>query len=460
MKTNDLNPKERRLYYNDSDIFNTRPPKTPERFKIKNIISSKLLTKNSYNNISTELPIHKNNQGNQSYNYYNQTDHVNDCMRSMTPIPSFMSKYKKYKTIGDLKKMSKKLQLDQSYEYNYNDNNNIYKNNINNAKKRNIILGNEPINYYSEYNHMQDYATKIMLKKTINNAKLLNKSVDMPQKFIPLSKKYNKRNTTKDMFIKNSINYDLNKSNDNINLNSNNINHYKSNIFFDKEKDEINEELDKIENDKIIQRKKEQLRNKEREKEKEKYYDTFVRKRKTNFLYEDLNIKKNGNLEENRKFNRDGNYPLQYANYKTQKEFKIKSLDDEYNAKNRRLYNGLSEMERNTDKYIVLGISKNDKFDSREIKKIFLKNGIHMFGEQTFSSYIENGKKGKFVFNIRKDLKDKDYNEKFKKVQNYLMKKQGIVFDIDNRRINYNKKKTDIAPTFTLNKEKKTFKHK
>ena len=106
-------------------------------------------------------------------------------------------------------------------------------------------------------------------------------------------------------------------------------------------------------------------------------------------------------------------------------------------------------MERNTDKYVVLDISKNDKFDSLEIKNLFSKNGIHMFGEQTFNSYIENGKKGKFVFNIRKDLKDKDYNAKLKKVQNILMKKQGIVFNLDNRKINYNKKiRNDITPTF------------
>ena len=139
----------------------------------------------------------------------------------------------------------------------------------------------------------------------------------------------------------------------------------------------------------------------------------------------------------------------------------MKSIDDEYNAKIRRLYYGITEMERNTDKYVVLDISRNDKFDSLEIKNLFSKNGIHMFGEQTFNSYIENGKKGKFVFNIRKDLKDKDYNTKLKKVQNILMKKQGIVFNIDNRKINYNKKiRNDIVPTFVPFRGIKQNKHK
>ena len=50
-------------------------------------------------------------------------------------------------------------------------------------------------------------------------------------------------------------------------------------------------------------------------------------------------------------------------------------------------------MGRNTDKYVELDISKNEKFDSMEIKNLFSKNGIHMFGEQTFNSYIENNRK-------------------------------------------------------------------
>ena len=111
-------------------------------------------------------------------------------------------------------------------------------------------------------------------------------------------------------------------------------------------------------------------------------------------------------------------------------------------------------MERNTDKYIVLGIDKNHKFDAIEIKNLFAKNGIHMFGEQTYTSYIENGKKGKFIFNIRKDLNDQNFNEKFEKIKNIISKKQGIEFNIDNRKITYNKKRRkDIVPTDVQKKE-------
>ena len=124
------------------------------------------------------------------------------------------------------------------------------------------------------------------------------------------------------------------------------------------------------------------------------------------------------------------------------------------NSNNKKLYYGLTEMERNTDKFIVMGISKNNKFDPREIKNLFAKNGIHMFGEQTYSSYIENGKKGKFVFNIRRDVKDQEYPEKMKKIQDILFKKQGITFNIDNRKMNYNKKRrNDISPYIPTKKE-------
>ena len=70
-----------------------------------------------------------------------------------------------------------------------------------------------------------------------------------------------------------------------------------------------------------------------------------------------------------------------------------------------------------------------------------------MFGDQTFTSYIENGQKGKFIFSIRKDLTDKNYEEKLNNIKNILLKKQGIEFKIDNRKIIYNKKKRkDISP--------------
>ena len=76
-----------------------------------------------------------------------------------------MAKYQRYKTTQNLKNDSKKLQFDKSYEYNYDENNNVYKTISLQGKKGYLILGNEPTNFSSEYNSMQDFAKKVMLKK-------------------------------------------------------------------------------------------------------------------------------------------------------------------------------------------------------------------------------------------------------------------------------------------------------
>ena len=212
-----------------------------------------------------------------------------------------------------------------------------------------------------------------------------------------------------------------------------------------------NEKLDRYSDYNKIRRRYEKLNNNKIS--KNKLHSNIIRK-KTNFYFEERPDKIPHNTEELKQFFRDGNFPLPYSNYKPHKEIILSSLDDIYNSKNKKLYQGLTEMERNIDKFIILGIDKNNKFDEFEIKNLFAKNGLHMFGEQTYGSYIENGKKGKFVFNIRKDLKDRNYNEKMKKIQNILYKKQGIKFNIDNRRMNYNKKRRkDISPIPFKNKK-------
>ena len=467
MKINELNIKERNQFYNDSDIFNTRPQKTPEKFRYKGFMLHPRLN-NFHDNLNSNSKLQSHKINKERY-YKNKKDHIKEvCLISNTPYPYSMTDYKKYKTIGNLKKDSKKLQLDKSCEYNFEYNNNIYKNISLHGKKGTLILGNEPPNFSSEYHSMQNYAEKMMLKKKINREKMssdqLNKSVDIPHKFLSLRRKnYKKNHLTKYLFTKNTIDSSLNKSTDDIifsseyPLKANKLNYYKSNIFFDKEKEKTIETFDKIVNENKALKKQEKIKNLE----KIKSHEPSNKKGKKNFLYDDLNKITIQNEEIGQKFNREGNFPPKYANFKPTKEIKIKSLDDIYNSKNKRLYKGLSDLDRNTDKYEILDITNNDKFDSLEIKNMFSKNGIHMFGALTFSSYIENGKKGKFVFNIRKDLKDKDFNNKLKKVQNILMKKQGIIFNIDNRKLNYNKKiRTDITPTLVPFRGIKTDKYK
>jgi hypothetical protein len=112
---------------------------------------------------------------------------------------------------------------------------------------------------------------------------------------------------------------------------------------------------------------------------------------------------------------------------------------------------------------------KNKSNNKNELKKKDISTPNYMIklkrnfinSKNNFNSYIENGKRGKFVFNIKKDLRDKDYNQKLKKVQNILMKKQGVVFNLDNRKLNYNKKiRTDITPALVPFKDLKSKKFK
>ena len=449
MKINDLNIFQKSHYYKDSDIFNLKPPKSPDKFNIKRISI----------NLDDDINNRYNNLNGEKY-YVNKKDHVNDCLRYKNWMDNYEDKYKMYKTVDHLRKESKKIQLDKSYDdYKYMDHNKMYISIRLNHKKGNLSLGDYMGNFCSEYNSMNGYMNKMILKNKVGKNKIfrLNKSMDIPHKFKSLkSQNYKRRSYINELFTQNTADLDLNKSTDNILMNNNNkekkkknmminkLKFYKSNIFFDKNKAKANEELSKYIEDNKNEKKNEKLRLKKLQKEKS--HPNIIRK-KQNYFFEERPKKQPKNIEELKQFLRDGNFPLPYSNYKPVKNIKISSIDDVTNSKNKKLYNGVSEKERNTEKFIVLGIANNNKFDAREIKNLFANNGIHMFGDQTYNSYIENGKKGKFVFSIRKDLNDKNYNQKMEKIQNILLKKQGITFNIDNRKMNYNKKvRKDISP--------------
>ena len=94
----------------------------------------------------------------------------------------------------------------------------------------------------------------------------LNKSVDIPHKFLSLRRKnYKKNHLTKYLFTKNTIDSSLNKSTDDIifsseyPLKANKLNYYKSNIFFDKEKEKTIETFDKIVNENKALKKQEKI---------------------------------------------------------------------------------------------------------------------------------------------------------------------------------------------------------
>ncbi len=157
-------------------------------------------------------------------------------------MKSYIDRYKKYKTVENLREESKKIQMDKSYDFNYEQNNILYKNIRQKHRNGTVSLGNSTTNFRSEYSRMQDFANKYMLKKKLEKDKsdILNKSMDIPYKFKPLKRiNFKRRSHINELFTPNSIDIDINKSTDNIKLkkNKNTLDFYKSNIFFDKEKE-------------------------------------------------------------------------------------------------------------------------------------------------------------------------------------------------------------------------------
>ena len=63
MKISYLDLVERSHYYNDSDIFNAKSPKTPERFKYKKYLPITALNSSKYKTISND------NNPIQTFNY-------------------------------------------------------------------------------------------------------------------------------------------------------------------------------------------------------------------------------------------------------------------------------------------------------------------------------------------------------------------------------------------------------
>ena len=95
MKLNDLNIYEKSHYYKNSDIFNLKSPRTPEKFKSK-LISLKLEKIDDTNNYQTLY--------NKDKYYLNKKDHINECLRDKKWMKSYIDRYKKYKKLENLKK--------------------------------------------------------------------------------------------------------------------------------------------------------------------------------------------------------------------------------------------------------------------------------------------------------------------------------------------------------------------
>ena len=79
---------------------------------------------------------------------------------------------------------------------------------------------------------------------------------------------------------------------------------------------------------------------------------------------------------------------------------------------------------------------ENDNFNkvnSKKLKNIFYKEGIHIYNFKEEGNEIA-GNNGKFIFQIRKGNRDEDFADKLKKVNNYLKNN-----DMKLQKVNYNR---------------------
>ena len=89
-------------------------------------------------------------------------------------------------------------------------------------------------------------------------------------------------------------------------------------------------------------------------------------------------------------------------------------------------YIGITENEREEDNFEINNINQTSKFNMNEVKKEFRNNGFHIYGDKVNIEFFNGKERGQAKFSIRKDINDKDYDFKIKKVESILEKQQGI----------------------------------
>ncbi len=99
---------------------------------------------------------------------------------------------------------------------------------------------------------------------------------------------------------------------------------------------------------------------------------------------------------------------------------------DNLMVKRHEKYIGITENQRESDNFEINNINFNSGFNMNDIKKEFRNNGFHIYGDKINCEFFNGKERGQAKFSIRKDVNDKDYEKKIKKVEEILEKKQGI----------------------------------
>ena len=161
---------------------------------------------------------------------------------------------------------------------------------------------------------------------------------------------------------------------------------------------------------------------------------------KTNNKMNNLNAK-----ERNLYFNK-GSFPSKFSDYKhDKKDDDLNKSMDNLMVKRHEKYIGITENQRESDNFEINNINFNSGFNMNDIKKEFRNNGFHIYGDKINCEFFNGKERGQAKFSIRKDINDKDYEKKIKKVEEKLEKQQGIkiskIKESNDKNLNNNKNK-------------------
>ena len=395
-----MNETQKMIYNNSSDIFNLKPPKTINNFQKENFIKKPIIRIEKKN---------KNlEQGKRltplRFKYNKNEDHLDYLKTEKSPFQNLNKSFiiKRKNNIIDDKDEDRKEDYLKIKEKN---------------ARNNFKLGDDKTYFKTTNNINQELIQKryqkmkkeqkLKPKEEIDNKNLTYRKI----KPAPLTQK----NTA-------GTKFDINSSK------KTNFQYFKSNIFHDPKKDifnktfqpKLNNEKEKKNNIKIPI-KKEKIKNQDPLIPKKLDWTDKVDFIKTNNKMNNLNAK-----ERNLYFNK-GSFPSKFSDYKhDKKDDDLNKSMDNLMVKRHEKYIGITEKQRESDNFEINNINFNSGFNMNDIKKEFRNNGFHIYGDKINCEFFNGKERGQAKFSIRKDVNDKDYEKKIKKVEEILEKKQGI----------------------------------
>lgn len=387
-------------YYNQSDIFNTKP--LPDKKTIQAKIDKK---QNKYNFPNRQLidnnkVINENPQPHQTFKKLRSAQQTNNNkpIRQSVKTPEPIRHEQKIK--DDLAEVV----LDTSAEARKE-----FKKNINRIHHDEVVLGTDEANYTTSNSAAQDYA-----KKQLKKARMINSKSPDISKNIPKTTR-NVRKKDLHFMISNTTGHKFDQDGGAM---VNKVNFQKSNIFNDPEKEKKNKTL--VPN---ISKKEEKTPTtpvKRKIENDEVCPSVDWRYNRTDILLKRNKTSEFKNARERKLHDNKGAFPCKYDDYTPKERTSIKrekSSDDAH-------FKHIGE--RPADDFIIENIAENSKFDMEMIKKTYRKNGLHIFGERTDPLFMNGRVKGNARFKVRQNNDDNKYQEKVSKSQERIEKEQGI----------------------------------